>query len=327
MNTLYLTDAKEAHIAQLRGLLGDSIALTHLPRSATAEAVAAAGRFDAVVGGVIPREFLEAAGKLRYLVVPYAGVPQQDRENLRDFPHITILNSHFNAQAAAEHAWALLLAAGKRIVPICERLRTGDWSPRYEDCPSVGLHGATLLLIGYGAIGRRLGRMGRAFGMRVVAVKRSRGQAPEIDYLGTTEDLPDLLPLADAIIVSLPGTQATTGCVGERQFGLMKNGVLFVNVGRGAAVDEDAFYEALRSGRIGAAGIDTWWHYPRGAAGIRDTAPSRHPLGGFDNLVMSPHRASHIDTRESDRMRAVAEILNNIVEGKPVDVVDRDLWY
>ena len=107
----------------------------------------------------------------------------------------------------------------------------------------------------------------------------------------------------------------------------MKRGVLFVNVGRGAAVDENAFHDAMRSGRVGAAGIDTWWNYPRGDEEIKNTAPSRHPLSDLDNLVMSPHRASHIETRERDRARAVATILNDIAEGRPVEVVDRDAWY
>ena len=159
------------------------------------------------------------------------------------------------------------------------------------------------------------------------AVRRRPIAAPELDFLGTTADLPRFLPEADAVIVSLPDNDATTGLIGAAQFALMKRGVLFVNLGRGPAVDEDAFHDALATGRIGAAGIDTWWLYPASPAARRTTLPSRHPLERYDNLVMSCHRATHVAGRETARIRDLAAILNAIAAGRAVNVVDRTVWY
>ena len=71
--------------------------------------------------------------RLRYVVIPWSGVPRRDRETLAGYPHVTVINSHFNAGVAAEHAWALLLGAAKRLLPVDRALRQGDWSPRYRD--------------------------------------------------------------------------------------------------------------------------------------------------------------------------------------------------
>jgi phosphoglycerate dehydrogenase-like enzyme len=206
-------------------------------------------------------------------------------------------------------------------------LRKGDWRARYEGPLSHSLMGKSLLLIGYGAIGRALTPMGRSFRMTVKAVKRGLVAAPELDGLGTEADLLQMLSEADAVIVSLPGSQAAKGLIGGDAFEAMKKGVLFVNVGRGAAVDEDAFYHAMGSGKIGAAGIDTWWRYPTSEAERTRTAPSRHALDEFENLVMSPHRASHCLGRETLRIDALIEILKSISAGAPINVVDRELGY
>jgi phosphoglycerate dehydrogenase-like enzyme len=155
----------------------------------------------------------------------------------------------------------------------------------------------------------------------VKAIKRTPGEAPELDFIATRENLPELLLEADFIVVALPGTENAKGFIGREEFSLMKQGVHIVNVGRGGAIDEDAFYEALKSGRIGGAGIDTWWNYPKSKEARSNTFPSKHPLGEFENVVFSPHRASHVSGREADRIRDLAAIINSIAQGKPRNVV------
>ena len=107
----------------------------------------------------------------------------------------------------------------------------------------------------------------------------------------------------------------------------MKQGVILVNVGRGSALDEGALFEALQGGRVGAAGIDTWWVYPSGPDAVKRTPPARHLFGELDNVVLSPHRASHVGGREGARMESIAEVLRSILEGRPVNRVDREWWY
>ncbi len=327
MKVLYLSDIAESELVLLRANMSDGIELTVIPPSRREEAIQRAGEFEVVVGARLGRDFLEKAANLKYFLIPFAGIPPQDSEILPDFPGITVLNSHFNARYVAEHAWALLLASVKRLCPTHDKLKQGDWTPRYEHQWSRALSGGNLLLIGFGSIGRELVVIARAFGLRVSAVKRTPGNAPELDFLGTREDLPRLLPEADYIIISLPGTQAAKGLVGKREFDLMKDGVHIVNVGRGNVIDEDAFHEALKSGKIGGAGIDTWWVYPADKEARTNTFPSKHPLWEFDNLLFSPHRASHVSGREAERMKDITRILNSIAAGEPCNVIDMEQGY
>lgn len=308
--------------ALLRSLLDKGVEVEFIGRERKDECVERALEFHVTIGGVIPREILEAAENLRYHIIPYAGIPKNDRENLPDFPNVTVLNSHFNSLFAAEHAWALLMASAKYLCPVHNQMKSGDWSARYSEPRSVALDGKTLLLVGYGAIGKSLGSFARAFGMKVKAVKRTPSEAPELDFLGTRDDLPQVLPEADFIIVSLPGTSGAEKYLSFDEFEMMKDGVYIVNVGRGTAIDEDAFYEALKSGKIGGAALDTMWIYPKDKESVSSTFPSKYPLDEFENVIMSPHRATHVMGREDDRMHSLAEILNSIRAGDPINVVN-----
>ena len=97
---------------------------------------------DGVIAGRLSFDWLRAARNLRFQVVPYAGVPAQDRTQVAMLPAVTLYNSHFNADVTAEHAWALLLAAAKRLLPAHARLARGDWTPRYDGPLSARLAGA-----------------------------------------------------------------------------------------------------------------------------------------------------------------------------------------
>ncbi len=327
MNILFLTDSENDDIEAIKAQLPAGIQVSHINRDRIENAVKRADEFEVVIGGRIPPELLERATNLRYLIVPYAGVAEMDRENLVSYPEITVLNSHYNTEPAAEHAWALLLAAAKLVPWFDRELRKGDWRGRYGKDRSISLARKKLLLIGYGAIGQRLAEMGNAFLMKVQAIKRTPGEAPEIDFLGTAEDLPSLLKEADAIIISLPGTNQTEDFINTREFETMREGVLFINIGRGSVVNEAAFYTAMKSGKIGGAGIDTWWTYPADANSRSNTAPSQFPLNEFENLVMSPHRAAHVIDRGEAWVEDMVSIIKSIEAGQPINVVNRTHWY
>jgi phosphoglycerate dehydrogenase-like enzyme len=295
---------------------------------ATAEdALRCAAEFDVAIGARVGGEFLDAARNLKYLVIPFAGIPARDMEILRAFARVRVLNSHFNAAHVAEHAWALLLASVKRLCPIHEKFKRGDWTARYGHVWSDALAGGCLLILGYGAVGRAIAGIAGCLRVRVRAVKRTPGSAPEIESLGGGEDLHAFLPWADFIIVALPGTARTRGLLGRREFELMKQGVHVVNVGRGEVIDEEAFYGALKSGKVAGAAIDAWWVYPGDEKSRSCTAPSRYPFHEFENVVFSPHRASHVRGREEDRIKDLARILASIAAGAPVNVMDLNEGY
>jgi phosphoglycerate dehydrogenase-like enzyme len=139
--------------------------------------------------------------------------------------------------------------------------------------------------------------------------------------------LPELLPAADVLVSCLPLTTRTEAIIGEAELALLPENALLVNVGRGAVVQEKALFNALRSGRLGGAGLDVWYQYPSEEARA-NTPPSAYPFGELDNVVLSPHRAGALGMGESELMRmdALAVSLNAAARGEGipyrVDVVE-----
>lgn len=287
--------------------------------------------YEILVAGVPERQLVEASRPLTTLIIPWSGVPQRTRSLMREFPHVAVHNLHHNALQVAEMAVALLFAAAKSVIPMDRALRRDDWTPRYEDSAVVLLEGARVLILGHGAIGRRVSRMCRGLGMKVTAVRRDGGGpvdgATDVRQVG---ELLDLLPSADVLFVCLPLTDETRGLVGARELSLLPNRAILVNVGRGAVVDESALYEALAGRTLHAAGLDVWYNYPTDEAGRTGTRPSEHPFGELDNVVLSPHRAGapHTEETELARMRGLAGLINAYAAGETLpNRVDLELGY
>jgi phosphoglycerate dehydrogenase-like enzyme len=251
---------------------------------------------------------------------------------MREYPDIALHNLHHNALPVAEQAIALLLAASKFLIPMDRSLRSGDWRPRYSPNPSILLDDRGALVVGFGAIGQKVARLCEGLGMRVRAVARRKSVVPEGAQGGVLvsdiRDLHDLLPLADALILCLPHTPATTGIIGERELSLLPAAAVLINVGRGPTVDEAALYHALRDGRLLAAGLDVWYNYPPDEAARSSTMPSDYPFHELSNVVMSPHRAGGSTATERLRMIHLAELLNAAARGQPMpNRVDLDAGY
>ena len=274
---------------------------------------------NVLVSGRPIREHLAAAPDLRALIIPWAGLPGETRDLMRDFPAISVHNLHHNAAPVAELALMLLLAAAKFAVRYDNALRASDWRVRYErPAPTVLLDGKTALILGYGAIGRRVAAACRALGMATLATRRNL-DAPEVD--GDTEVYPagslrDLLPRANAVIICLPHTPETDALLGATEMALLPPGAILVNIGRGWIVDEKALYEGLRAGHPPAAGLDVWYSYPPDEAARAAWPPSAYPFHELDNVIMSPHRGGASDETPRLRMMALAEMLNQAVVGR-----------
>ena len=181
------------------------------------------------------------------------------------------------------------------------------------------------MIVGYGAIGRRVGDVCRALRMRVEAVARRARPAEDVHG---EEALQALLPRADALILTLPASDATRGIIGAAELARLPAHALLVNVARGPVIDEDALYAAASEGRLGAAGLDVWYQYPASEDERESTQPSRHPFGELDNIVLSPHRAGHCDRTPELRAAHVAQLLNAAARGDEVPgLVDRSRGY
>ena len=306
-------------LAQLRKQLAPDAELVlgpDLPDPAT---------YHVLVAGRPQREHLTASPRLHTLVIPWSGMPQETRDLMLDFPDVAVHNLHHNAAPVAELTLALLLAAAKFIVPLDRALRRHDWTYRYEPPPTALLQGKTALILGYGTIGRRVARACRALGMAVLATRHSAEARYEEQGVAVhpAAALPDLLPRADALVITLPLTPETEGLLGEAELASLPEGAVLVNVGRGAIVEQKALYEALRARRLRAAGLDVWYNYPPDAESRADTPPADYPFHELDNVVMSPHRGGSTDETGHLRMAHLAQLLNTLAQGEePPNRVD-----
>jgi D-3-phosphoglycerate dehydrogenase len=180
-----------------------------------------------------------------------------------------------NAAAVAEHALALLLACAKSIVVMNERMHAGHWDKATHK--SVELEGRTVGLVGLGAIGLRFARMADAMGMRVLGCDPYATNLPA--YVEPAA-LATIWRESDAISLHCPLTADNAKLLNARAFAACKRGVIIVNTARGGLIDEPALLEAIRSGQVASAGLDSFAVEPM-------TAP--HPFHGEPRITLSPH--------------------------------------
>jgi phosphoglycerate dehydrogenase-like enzyme len=287
--------------------------------------------FEVLIAGRPSRQHLQASPNLRFLVIPFAGLPEVTHQILQGFPGLAVYNLHHNAALTAEMALALLLAASKFIIPCDQALRRNDWRPRYQPPPALSLHGKTALILGFGHIGQRIGRACVALGMRVIAIRRRPEQPADLDYpveIHSLRALLELLPQADALLIALPGTPETSGLLGAAELSLLPPGAVLVNIGRGPIVDQHALFLALKEHRLRAAGLDVWYHYPTSEAEWENTSPADEPFHELENVVLSPHRAGGSSETEALRMEHLAKLLNVMACGiTPPNAVDLTAGY
>jgi len=192
---------------------------------------------------------------------------------------------NYGNRTNAEHAFALILEAARRISLMDQSIRSGGW----EAHQGMELQGKQLGVIGVGGIGSELIRLADAFGMRVAAWNRS---AVDSTLPCTVMTWEELLATSDVLSIHLGYNQHTHGIIDEKAFTLMKPGVIFINAARGGLVDEKAMIEALESGTIRHAGLDVFEVEP---------LPASHPLRDMPNVTLTAHAA--FNTREAlDRL-------------------------
>ena len=188
---------------------------------------------------------------------------------------VTVTNTPAVAAVSiAEHSLMLTLAVARRAVALHQQVVGGQW-PRGQ---MVQLRGKTLGIIGLGAIGREFARLGEAIGMNVLTWTMHPDPARGFRHV----ELETLLRDSDVVSLHLRLSPETTGFVGEREFGMMKQSAIFINTARGPIVREAALMEALKSRRIAGAGLDVFDIEP---------LPADHPLTQLDNVVLTPHCA------------------------------------
>jgi phosphoglycerate dehydrogenase-like enzyme len=196
----------------------------------------------------------------------------------------------------------MALTLVKRLPQNHAKLARGIWN----QSPTRRFNGAVWGILGFGGIGKAIGRLVRALGGRVHGINTSGRSDEPVEFVGTLDDLDVVLAAADVLVIALPLTRRTRALIGRRELELMKPSAILVNVARGAVVGEAALYDHLQSHPDFSAAIDTWWVEPFGAGEFRVD----HPFFELPNLLGSPHNSGLVPgILEEATSRAASNIL------------------
>jgi glycerate dehydrogenase len=254
---------------------------------------------------VLSGETLRQAGSVRYLGVMATGMNVIDLDAAEQLD-ITVKNAPgYGTDSVAQHVFALILELANRVAAHHESVERGAWSACEDFCytvaPLIELQGKTLGIVGLGAIGRRVARLGHAFGMNLQAAHQRSMHDLELDGLDVDwRPLDELTATSDVLTLHCPLNDDTHHLIDADRLERMKPGAFLINTGRGPLIDEAALAAALRSGQIAGAGLDVLSQEPPAAD---------HPLYGCPNLFITPHIAWA--TRES-RQRLMDQVVDNV---------------
>jgi phosphoglycerate dehydrogenase-like enzyme len=251
---------------------------------------------------------LELAPRLRWVQTTSAGVgPLVKRLGLHDSDLIVTTASGIHAQPLAEFVFAALLFHSKELGRLQQEQAAKQWN---RFC-GIELAGRTMAIIGPGRIGREIARIARAFRMRVVAMGResdpARAEALGVDRLYDRDELPQMLGEADVLVLCAPHTPETEGLLGPAEFVALKPGAVFISIGRGQLLDEEALLDALREGRIGFAALDVFREEP---------LPPASPFWELSNVLINPHSASTVDTENAKLVDVFTRNLGHYLAGE-----------
>jgi D-3-phosphoglycerate dehydrogenase / 2-oxoglutarate reductase len=283
--------------------------------------MAAMPETDAIVLRTAPitAAMIEAAPQLKVISRHGVGYDNVDMAamNARRIPMALAVSS--NRVAVAEHAFLMLLELLKHGRAFDRAVRADDWGSRFRLIP-LELAGRTLLIVGFGRIGREVAERCAAFGMAVM-VHDPYVQANVIEAAGDYRSIPDweaALPETDVLTVHLPLGPDSRGLIGSEELKALPRHAFVINAARGGIVDEAALHAALTSGAIAGAGLDVFDQEP---------PPPDHPLFTLDNVVLSPHNAGL--SKEAAIRMAISTARNALagIDGKldPSMVVNREV--
>ncbi|WP_095588160.1 D-2-hydroxyacid dehydrogenase [Actibacterium ureilyticum] len=253
-----------------------------------------------VVSGLWKNDLLKHAPKLRYIQSVSSGTNQYDTNALQGHGIRLASGQGVNRNAVSEHAIGLLLSLTRRLAFARDNQHAAFWRAEQTDPMQREdeLPGKTMVIVGTGGIGDRIAKLAQAFDMTVIGVRRDpakgKGAADEVHSF---KDLHSVLPRADVLVLSCPLTDETRNIIDAKALAQLKRTALFINVARGACVDEGALVQALRDNRIAGAGLDVTATEP---------LPADSPIWRMQNVVLTPHAAGETRLYE----RNVLSLLN-----------------
>jgi len=316
-----------AHDAEPYNALHDALAAAGVP-SESYRIVRSLGKnhLEEIIGEVdvaivwhLAPELVRRAKRLKWVHFAMAGVDDALHPALVESPILVTSSAGTHAWPVAEHAFAMILAFARGLVPSLANQRERRWARRGVVYSITELRGLTLGVVGLGHIGRAVVQLGRAFGMRVLGLdKHGRTDAP-VDECYDPAGLPKLLSRSDFVVLCVPLTAETRGMFGIDEIRKMKETAYLINVARGAVVREDVLLEALRRRWVAGAGLDVFATEP---------LPPEHPFYDLDNVIITPH-VGGVTPHYWERMAKVfAENFRRFLAGEPLaTAVDKQRGY
>lgn len=268
---------------------------------------------DVIIGNVVPAQ-LRHARRLRWLQLSSAGSDAYCKEGV--MPAGAALTNATGAfgLAIAEHMTALVFAMMKKLYRYYDNQKNADWR---DEGQVESVYGKTVLVIGFGDLGRQFGKRMKAMGAHVVGMRRRSGDVPpEADEMGTMDKLDEYLAKADIVASCLPNTAETYHLYTKERFDAMKKGAYFINVGRGSNVVQDDLCAAVRSGHLAGAAVDVTEPEP---------LPADSPMWRTPGLYVTPHVSGgyHLQTTHDNIVRIAAANLRRFLAGEALEnVVD-----
>ena len=263
----------------------------------------------------ITAEILDACPSVKLICVLATGynVVDCDAARARNIPVCNV--PAYGTAAVAQFTFALLLELCHRVGLHSDSVHAGAWCESPDFCywhtPQMELAGKTMGIIGFGRIGRAVGAIAKAFGMKVLAYNRSR--CPEGEAIAEYTDLDTILSQADIVSLHCPLTSQTQGIINQENLDKMKDGAILINTARGPLIDEQAVADALRSGKLRGAAVDVISQEPMNKA---------NPLLGAPNCIITPHMAwAPIESRQRI-MDCTVRSIQAFLDGAPTNVVN-----
>ncbi|MBI1897816.1 MAG: D-2-hydroxyacid dehydrogenase [Acidobacteria bacterium] len=312
LRLLVISNPTARHLAALETLPEDTIITTGNSMEMLA---GAAPEADVILNGMNRGELLQEvwplASKVRWVHSLSAGI-----ENIT-FPELVnssvpLTNSRgVFRRSLAEFVLASMLFFAKDL----RRMMRNQQAAHWEQFDIEELHDRTLGIVGYGEIGRAAAERARAFGMRIVALRR-RPQLCQMDSLVSksygSDQIGELMAESDYVLAAAPLTPETRGLIGERELRAMKPTAVIMNVGRGPVIDEPALIRALEEQWIRGAALDVFDTEP---------LPAGHPFWRLENILLSPHCADHTATWLEEAMQFFISNFQRFSSGEPLENV------
>ncbi|RCW54625.1 MULTISPECIES: D-2-hydroxyacid dehydrogenase [Halanaerobium] len=271
-----------------------------------------------IVFGWPKTDLVKKAENLKWLHLPSAGVDRYANQEIYQKNDVLLTNSSgVYGKPIAEHVFSMIMAHNRNLIDYAYDKKDKNWQRKTE---IKDFFNSTVGILGFGDIGSTVAKRAKAWGAKVLALKRTMIETPEyVDKIYLSDDLDKLLKESDYLILTLPATPKTEGIIGRDEFKLMKDSVFIVNIGRGTLIKQDQLIEALKNNWISGAGLDVTDPEP---------LPENSQLWDLDNVILTPHTSGFSPTNDQRRFEIFKDNLRSYLNGQQLkNIVDFKLKY